>query len=130
MTKISKKPIVKIAVIDLNDNNYVNYGKKWKALTLIEHSKKFKPFDLPLAGIDLTRRAWGIDDMDDFIHHMNRCKNTSLEHPIILDKYGVIADGIHRVCKAIVLGKSTIKAIRLESMPDHDSLVEAETKND
>lgn len=114
-------PKVKIEEIELQENNYVNYGKTWSAIKLIEHSKRYPVFEIPLAGLDLTRTAWEIQDLDDFIFHIKRTKDTDLKYPIILDHCGVVADGIHRIAKAIVLGNRTIKAIRLETMPEPDS---------
>lgn len=119
-------PGVKIFAVKLQDNYTTIRGKKYKALTLIEQSKKYKPFDLPLAGIDLSRGCWDMTDLDDFIHHANRTKNADLNYPIILDDCGAIADGMHRICKAVILGRKTIKAIRLEVMPVPDAIVESE----
>lgn len=126
--KQSKPPKVKIEKLDLIENNYVNYGKTWSVIKLIEHSKQFPVFEMPLAGIDLNRSAWSIEDLDDFIYHLNRVNKTNLEYPIIIDSYGVIADGLHRVVKAISQGDRTILAIRLETMPDADSIQNTETK--
>ena len=120
--KIPKIPLDKVTI---DENYYIDAdGYVYSAVKLIEHSKKYEPFDLPLAGIDLRRKAWQINDLDDFIHHAKRCEETNLNHPIILDKYGTIADGCHRIVKAIVQGKTTIKAIRLETMPTYDRIEE------
>ena len=40
-------------------------------------------------------------------------RSTAVEGPIILDWNGCVADGRHRIIKAIVAGKTTIKAKRL-----------------
>lgn len=125
-----KYPKVNIETVDLDENYYTDQDRYVYSVTkLIEHSKKYEAFDLPLAGIDLRRGAWEINDLDDFIHHAKRCNDTSLEYPIILDKYGTIADGCHRIVKAIVLGKKTIKAIRLSTMPPYDR-IEDKPKNE
>ena len=112
-------PKVIIDSLEMTENNYERgKGEKWNCTTLIEHSKKFKVFDMPLAGISTYGTPWGvIDSLDGFLYHIKRIENTSLEHPIILDDYGNICDGWHRVCKAILKGDTTIKAIRLENMP-------------
>ena len=34
--------------------------------------------------------------------------------------YGQVADGYHRICKAIIEGKTSIKAYRLQEMPPVD----------
>ena len=113
-------PKVKIDTVSLNENYYSCRGFKYKATNLIEHSKKYEPFDLPLAGIDLSRNSWNLNDLDDFIHHADRVRKADLKYPIILDDCGAIADGMHRICKAVIMGYKTIKAIRLEAMPNHD----------
>ena len=117
----SKCPKVEVEVVELGENYYTDQdGFVYSATKLIEHSKKYKSFDLPLSGIDLRRSAWKIDNLDSFIHHAKRANDSDLKYPIILDHYGTIADGCHRLVKAIILGKRTIKAIRLKSMPDYD----------
>lgn len=112
-------PKVNIKEFKLCDNNYIVDRKKYSVLSLIEHSNKYKSFDLPLAGINLREKPWEVEDIDDFIFEVNRVKKSSLEYPILIDQYGTICDGWHRICKAIILGNKTIKAIRLESMPPH-----------
>lgn len=120
-------PKVKIDKVKLEENVYVDRnGKVFSALKLIEHSKNYKTFDLPLAGLDLRLSYWTINDLDDFVHHAKRCSDANLKYPIILDEFGSLADGCHRVAKAIVMGKKTIKAIRLETMPEPDRIEEKE----
>lgn len=117
------KPKVVISEVALDENYFTNQdGYVYSAAKLIEHSKKYEVFDLPLAGIDLRRCCWTMDDMDDFIHHARRCAKADLKYPIILDACGTIADGMHRVAKALVLGHRTIKAIRLQTMPPEDRI--------
>ena len=116
-----KLPKVKIDSIKLIENEYQDQrGNVWNVLKLIEHSKQFKPFNMPLAGIDLSRMPWEIDNINTFVYHVKRVEKTEMIHPIILDDEGIIADGWHRVAKAILKGKTYIKAIRLESMPNPD----------
>lgn len=117
------KPKLKIGKVTLDENYFINAdGYIYGTAKLIEHSKQYKAFDLPLAGIDLRRSCWDMSDIDDFIHHAKRCADADLNYPIILDACGTIADGMHRVAKAIVLGHRTIKAIRLQSMPPEDRI--------
>lgn len=114
---------VKIDKMELQSNYYIDkYDNRYNVLKLIEESKKYKEFDLPLIGIDLSKLPWDIDCIDDMIYHIDRINNTDLKYPIILDYRGCIADGWHRICKAILSGDKTIKAIRLETMPDKDNI--------
>lgn len=112
-------PKVKIHSFHYSENNYVNYGRRYTAHSLIEHSKKYPVFDLPLAGVNLSGCPWGGEmNTDNFIYHAKRVADADLSKPIILDDFGYIADGWHRICKAILEGRKTIKAVRLEDMPE------------
>ncbi|GAG07020.1 unnamed protein product, partial [marine sediment metagenome] len=48
--------------------------------------------------------------------------DADLSCPIILDDEGYVMDGRHRVMKALLLKKETIKAVRFEKNPVHDYL--------
>lgn len=116
-----KYPKVKLIKTTLLENNFVDkYKGVWNSTKLIEQSKKYKSFDMPLCGIDLSRMPWSMPSVVSFIDHMYRCENSDLKYPVILDDEGCIADGWHRIAKAILLGKETIKTIRLEEMPAKD----------
>lgn len=112
-------PKVKVETLLFKDSSYCNYGLEWKARDLADFAKekKYPIFDLPLAGIDIQHLPFDIESLNDFIFQMKRVENASLEYPIILDNNGCIADGYHRVAKAILEGKRYIKAIRLQEMP-------------
>ena len=51
---------------------------------------------------------------------MKRVLNTDLNYPIILNEEGFIMDGWHRVTKALLEGRETIKAVRFEKTPPPD----------
>ena len=124
-------PKVEIEKVSLDENYYTDrQGYVYSTAKLIQASKKYPVFDLPLAGVDLSRGAWQVNDLSDFIHHAKRCNDADLKYPIILDSQGVIADGCHRLVKAVVLGHKTIKAIRLQEMPPYDRIEEDESKNE
>lgn len=108
---------------DFSNSRYCRGSKTWKASTLYDFAKikGYPVIDIQLAGIDLTYGGlMNSAEMHDFLFQCKRVMDCSLEHPIILDNYGQIADGYHRVCKAILEGKETIKAIRLLEMPNPD----------
>lgn len=92
----------------------------WDVPVLIQFAKEnnYKVFDLPLDGINLSGLMWTIDNMRDIAYHITRINKTDLKYPILLDNLGNICDGWHRVIKAIIEGNKTIKAIRLDEMPD------------
>ena len=116
------KVIDTIEDVSFRDSEYIRGKKLWKAETLylFAKAKEYPVRDLPLWAVDLSDKAFSCDNLSQFIFQCRRVKETSLEYPIILDDFGQIADGYHRLCKAILEGRETIKAIRLEEMPAPD----------
>lgn len=119
-----ENPQVIVGTVDLIDNFYKDNltGEIYSSLKLIEHSKQFPVFDLPLAGLCISSKPWELGDIRSFCHHVIRMKKTDSKHPIILDSDGYVCDGWHRIADAIIKGKTTIEAIRLETMPDPDRI--------
>lgn len=97
-------------------------GRSWSVQRLIKHAEGLEPFDLPLCCVDLSVCPFAVDKLTPIVlaQHMVRVVKTSLKHPVILTPEGFIADGWHRVVQAILKGRRTIKAVRLEAMPYHD----------
>lgn len=125
-SKTNDIPKVVIDKYDLSDNFYNARGKKWNVSNLIQYCKEnnLKSFDLPLAAINLSGMPWeDLNCIAHFIDHMKQALDTDLNFPIIIDSYGVVADGWHRIAKAIVNGHKTIKAVRLESMPTPSAII-------
>jgi hypothetical protein len=104
------------------DNEYRDgTGNVWVVPRLAELAKKLEPFDLPLCGVDLSTKIFRpVECAFLMAYHLKRVQDTSLEHPVILDQYGMIMDGWHRVVKAILEGRETIKAVRFEKTPKAD----------
>lgn len=116
---------VPISSMTFGESEYHRGNKVWKARTLYEfaENKKYPVMDMPLWCINLSdENVFTTTPLKTFIFQCKRVINCSLEYPIILDDYGQIADGYHRLCKAILEGRETIKAIRLYEMPDPDRI--------
>ncbi len=107
---------------DFAESRYMRGKNGWLAASLYKKAEEdgLKPFDVPLASLDLSVMPFKVGNFDSFIWHMKRCKNTDMNIPILLDDLGQIADGNHRVARAILEGKRYIKAYRLKSMPPVD----------
>ena len=121
-------PIVQISDMTFEDSCYNRKEKRWNASTLYRYAEKLKlkPFDATIASFDLNISAFSLDNLAQFIFQCKRVNDYNLDYPIILDDYGTIADGYHRLCKAILEGKTTIKAIRLSDMPEPDDIINEE----
>ena len=116
----TKIPTLDIEPLKLSENTYNVYGNSYDVPTLIQFAKEkgYKPFDMPLVSIYIGSEPFRITDFAQFLYHIKRVDNVSLEYPILIDDHGYICDGWHRVAKAFLEGKKTIKAIRLLEMPD------------
>lgn len=53
----------------------------------------------------------------EMVMHIKAVNAADLETPIILDEDGELMDGRHRLMKAMLLGKETIKAVRFDENP-------------
>ena len=103
----------------LEDGRYIDgQGHVWNVTRLIEHSRALPIFEVPVAGIYIGAKVFNESRTARAIaEHVKRVRETDLEHPVILDPDGFIMDGWHRVCKALVEGRETIKAVRFETLP-------------
>ena len=88
-------------------------GSYYSVARLVDEASKLEPFDMPIAGIDLDYHVWKDYNMFELAFHVQRVMDADLSKPIILDWNGSVADGRHRIIKAIVEGETTIKAVRL-----------------
>lgn len=94
--------------------DYYNDGTHlYSVARLVDEAKNLEPFDVPLAALDLSDVIWDDCNIYALAFHVKRCNEADLSKPIILDWNGAIADGRHRVIKAIVEGRKTIKAVRI-----------------
>ena len=110
------------------ESGYQRGSEYWKAETLYDYVKKnkLKPFRLPLAGVDLSKAYKPFDNynLDSIIYQIKRVNNCDIKIPIILDNIRQIADGLHRVVKAISMDMEYIMAYRLTDMPTPDEITE------
>lgn len=110
---------------NIKTESYCNYGRKYRTIDLIEKSKEYDVFDLSLNSIDLSAKPWEFTDrIADLADHFLDVQNANLDYPIILDSYGYICNGWHRIVKALLLNHKTIKAVRLIEMPNNYTAIE------
>lgn len=88
----------------------------WSVPRLFELSRNLPVMEVPLNHLSLyyTYEKLTLRDM---VMHMNAINNADLDKPIILDEDGELMDGRHRLMKAMLLGKETIKAVRFDENP-------------
>ena len=97
----------------------------WDVDRLVLLSKGFPHRQVPLSEIrELDEPYWfGPDDVPTcraVAAHAQLIEETDLRHPIILFADGRVADGMHRICKAVSLQHSTIEAVQFVTDPAPD----------
>ena len=92
-------------------------GDTWLITEIIDQAKDLPIFDLPLYHLSISNKRIADTDIREFVAHMKMILEADLSVPIILDEDGAIFDGRHRVAKALLEGKTTIKAKRFDNDP-------------
>ena len=102
----------------------------WDVERLIELTKNHSVKEVPLDTIcefdDVYWYGLGEENGDErptcrnIAEHALQINNTDLKYPIILSASGRVMDGMHRICKAYIEGKSTINAVQFSEDPRPD----------
>lgn len=103
------------------DSGYVDGNFFYKVQTLLDavktqECKKFK-YDLKSAVYPVYTKEMTAKDLAE---HVKRINDADLDFPVILTPNGWIADGMHRMSKAFLQGRTWIWAVRLDKMPQPD----------
>ena len=121
--KAGKDPVIGYGKLLLEESKYQRGDKFWYATTLLRECRKqqLEPFEYPVACYDMSKNYFALTCADDFIWQMKRTLEADYnKYPIILDDLGNVADGNHRICHAILDGKTSVLAYRLVTMPTPD----------
>ena len=110
----------------IEDGQTVRIGKNhWSVARLIVLAKDLEVFSVPVRGLNVYLPYDGLT-LRDMVMHFNAVKAADLSYPIILDEDGELMDGRHRIIKAMMQGRKTLKAVRFDINPppcwrDNDS---------
>lgn len=95
-----------------------NLGRhSWSVPRLFELSRGLPVMDVPLNHLSLYYTYEKLT-LRELVMHMKAVHDADLESPIILDEDGELMDGRHRLMKAMLTGRETIKAVRFDENPD------------
>lgn len=108
----------------IDDQNFKDGNKVWRVSRLILLASKLEPFTLPLKHFNIYNLHPKVETTLEFIKHVKLIINADMDCPIILDEEGYVMDGRHRICRALLEGMETIKAVRFDKTPDYDVLDE------
>lgn len=98
-------------------NQMCTIGKHtWSIPRLFQLAKDLPVMEVPLdhLNIDLSYSNLKLRGM---VMHMKAVLEADLSYPIILDEDGGLMDGRHRIMRALLEGKDTIKAVRFDENP-------------
>lgn len=119
-----------------NSNNpqthsFESNGKKltWEVEKLWVLASELKPFDFSIADFDgFDEDCWFGDrykpTVNRVLEHCKKISAADYSYPIILSEDNIVMDGIHRICKAHLEGKATIKAVKFSQNPLPDKIEE------
>ena len=97
----------------------------WDVDRLVALTKNLPVEEIELADIDEIDSVYWFDQRDrptvrKVVEHFRLIEEVDLAHPIILGPDGRVMDGMHRIARALVEGRSTIPAVRLPALPEPD----------
>lgn len=91
-------------------------SNSWGVARLFQLSKGFPVLEIPVDHLCLSYSYENLS-LRDMVMHISAIIKSDLNTPIILDEDGDLMDGRHRVMKALLTGKKTIKAVRFDENP-------------
>jgi len=120
--KSIKHKAITITVLPFKESGAKCGDEYWKASTLYDAARiqKCRVYRLPIEHLDLSTAPFNGGRIYDYVYHAKRILNTDLNIPVIVGPLGGILDGWHRVGKALLEGKTFVKAMRLKEMPHTD----------
>lgn len=88
--------------------------RRWKIRDLRDAVKDEPVYQVPLAFLDLSAHNFDLEGgLIDFAIHMKHVQESDPNDPIIVDQWGRILDGRHRLVKALLEGRTTIGARKI-----------------
>ena len=106
-------------------------GKRhvWYTKRLWQTAANLEPFDLPVSAVqELDADCWfgeaHAPTLRAVADHCRRIQSTHMEFPIILAADGSLMDGGHRVCRALLDGRPSLRAVRFSRTPPPDEIHE------
>jgi len=101
----------------IEDGQCCNLGNHhWSIARLITLSKDLEVMKVPLKHLNMYSLYKDLT-LRDMVMHINAVNDADLKYPIILDEDGELMDGRHRIMKALLLGKKTIRVVRFDVNP-------------
>jgi hypothetical protein len=98
----------------------------WDVDRVVELAKDLPRQRVSLASIrEIDEAYWSNEGTTqltcrDVVEHARLMQECDFDHPVIISRDGRVMDGMHRICKALLLGHDDIEAVRFLEDPRPD----------
>lgn len=98
----------------------------WNVAKLIMRSADLPVEQVPLDSIDEIDSVYWFDGVTyrptvrSVVEHAERIRTVDPSHPILLGPDGRVMDGMHRIARALLDGRTTVDARRFAELPEPD----------
>ena len=97
----------------------------WNTQSLWDQARGLERFELEAESVPkLDRDCWFDNEKPPTLRrvaeHCRRILESTKEFPVILNDDGSLMDGGHRLCRALIEGKTTVTAVQFKVMPMPD----------
>ena len=97
----------------------------WDVDRLVELSRNFPIIDVDISTIGDVDTSYWFDETKEptvraVVEHIRLFEEVDVKYPIILGPNGQVMDGMHRIARAMLEGRTTIRAVRFEHLPEPD----------
>jgi hypothetical protein len=98
----------------------------WDVDRLVELTRSLPVFDVDVSSITEVDSVYWFDELHEptvrgVIEHMQLISAVDTSHPIILGPDSRVMDGMHRIARALIDGRSTIPAVQFTRLPMPDN---------
>jgi hypothetical protein len=100
--------------------------RAWNVSKLVQLARDFPREKVPLAAIrELDEPYWTTGHTQgltcrEVSEHAQLIRDSDLAYPVILSSDGRVMDGMHRVCKALLGGRTEVEVVRFLTDPEPD----------
>jgi hypothetical protein len=98
----------------------------WDVDRLIQLSRDLAVEEVPLDSIEeLDTPYWALPGalhptVRELVTHMRLVRDVDPSYPVILGSDGRVMDGMHRIARAVLEDRRTIRAVRFPALPEPD----------
>jgi hypothetical protein len=103
---------------EFNEDQFITVkGKNYNIYAAITLARDIEVKELLIEDMYISYSSPCDSSLRSFIEHVKAVQEADLSYPILLNEDGFIIDGRHRLAKAILMKRTTIKAKRFEKDP-------------